>query len=373
MGTQKYITVKENDENKNDDLKNHDHKDKKEKNYKKERLKQKYILIPIVVLIITNGGYIWNFYYRYSLETERSRQICFYIVIICYINILLSYFLAINTKPKQTDFEKILFHEENNLKESYKNYQDNVIKKDFKISFCEFCQKKKFIRSSHCKMCDFCVLNRDHHCPWIANCVGFQNIQYFYNFLIWGFLDITTVIVFFFKFLYNISKIRQNFPELNLTSIKIIYLLLSTILIGIIDFNLLMLLCLLTYETYNNRSQLEGMRQINIEMFFPFKKYNDNKFVIYNMYNVGFLNHFYYSFGNTILHLIFPFPKFKDYNYYEECPNFNGCKLPYQLDMVKMKFGKKGTEIDNLLNSPGNEPSEFLKLSHQVYDGKHIH
>ena len=51
---------------------------------------------------------------------------------------------------------------------------------------CQFCNSKKFVRSSHCRSCQKCILFRDHHCPYTANCIGYGNIQYFFNFLFWG-------------------------------------------------------------------------------------------------------------------------------------------------------------------------------------------
>jgi len=50
---------------------------------------------------------------------------------------------------------------------------------------CEFCNRKKFLRSSHCRTCNVCVLRRDHHCIWIANCVGIGNNRVFFIFCFW--------------------------------------------------------------------------------------------------------------------------------------------------------------------------------------------
>jgi hypothetical protein len=50
-------------------------------------------------------------------------------------------------------------------------------------NFCKKCQNYRPPRAHHCKVCKKCVLKMDHHCPWVANCVGFHNQKYFYQFL----------------------------------------------------------------------------------------------------------------------------------------------------------------------------------------------
>jgi hypothetical protein len=44
---------------------------------------------------------------------------------------------------------------------------------------CPECQTLKTIRSRHCSVCHTCVERFDHHCPWINNCVGVKNHNWF--------------------------------------------------------------------------------------------------------------------------------------------------------------------------------------------------
>ena len=82
---------------------------------------------------------------------------------------------------------------------------------NFMWNNCPFCKIKKFIRTSHCRICNKCVLMRDHHCPYIGNCVGFKNIQYFFNFVFWG--D-TGIIFYIISFIYfkSYSNVKIIIP-----------------------------------------------------------------------------------------------------------------------------------------------------------------
>ncbi len=375
MDETKYINVKDEKQkiNQNSNIM-YNGQNKIENDYQKRKWQEKYIMIPIVVIIINLGGYSWFFYFRYSLKDKNNIKILGNIIIILYIILLLNYFLAVFTKSNVTRYEKILEHEQNNSKESILNYQKNVISEynNENFFFCEFCGRKKFIRSSHCKICNICVLGRDHHCPWIANCVGFKNIHFFYNFLLWGIIDILSVIIFYIKFVINFNYINRNYPELKISPFKLTCLTILIVILVIVILSLLTLFSIVNYEIYNNRTQLEGTRNPNIEMFFYFKKPKPEN-SCYNFYNIGFLNHFYYFIGNSIFHFFFPLPRLRDYNFNEEASIFQICKQPSKLSLVRMIYGNNEEELDKLFNAPGNEPSEFLKLSHKIYDKKHIH
>ena len=60
---------------------------------------------------------------------------------------------------------------------------------------CPDCEVLRTPRSRHCAICNRCVERFDHHCPWINNCVGIHNHNYFLVFLITLTLILFTIAV----------------------------------------------------------------------------------------------------------------------------------------------------------------------------------
>ncbi len=98
--------------------------------------------------------------------------------IIFVILIMYSYFKASLTSCGVSEANKYFYNNFSDDKSITNVSADNYTN-------CEFCNKRKFVRSSHCRTCKVCVMRRDHHCGWIANCVGAGNNRYFFIFCFW--------------------------------------------------------------------------------------------------------------------------------------------------------------------------------------------
>ena len=68
-----------------------------------------------------------------------------------------------------------------------KEYNDllDIVEKGEDVGhFCPYCLVKKNYRTTHCLVCQKCVDEFDHHCFWVGNCIGKNNYDLFFNFLI---------------------------------------------------------------------------------------------------------------------------------------------------------------------------------------------
>ena len=323
---------------------------------RKQKLIAKLIFVPLIMIKIFSSYVLYILYYCYNLKNETDIKYSQFAITIFAICLYISYFLSILTPPTQTNADKYttLNQDNTNKKEIIKLNQSFII--------CEYCQHVKFNRSSHCRVCAQCMSFRDHHCLFINNCVGFNNIQYFVSFLFWG-----SYAIIFDMYVY----LTFTYLQLSLT-IKIISLIdFLGNLFFICNIGGIFVRSLLTI--YNNRTYLETQKQFHIERKCPFfDLYKEqNKLLANNPYNIGFLSHFYYAIGPSLLHFFLPLNKFKTYTLDENCPLFCKAQNPDNIQMLQfyMKSDENYYE-DKIMKS--SDPDLFMKLCHKYYDGYNI-
>ena len=361
------------------------------------------IFIPLISIKILIPFFFYYSYLIYSEHLESDEQGIkndkYFLYTLLFL-IYLCYFLSMKTSSKQMIIENYIYKRINNNKNIYKNNENknrdnfnnnnlnqnekqkennnndietlfnnevkNFNNKDEKLSekityfdlknyneICNYCHIRTFIRATHCLICDECILFKEEHCPYIANCVGFNNIQYFINFLFWciyGLLNYVFICIkCFIRFNVNISI----FP---------LIILISDFAINLIILKLLIQkLYKLLYNIYNNLTQYE----IQIE------ETSNNEKKSLNLFNIGFLSNLYYIIGPTPFHFLFPLPKIKNYGNDENCPIFLKCRFPNRLELIKY-LAKRDPKYKEFLNDIESDPYNYLKLCHNFYDNKYI-
>ena len=374
------------------------------------------IFIPLVSIKILIPFFFHNTYLIYSIHTENIEQEIKYDKYFSYtllFLIYLCYILSIKTSSNQMKIEKYIYKrinhknnnntenninenktkineekneneknnianekgdkkdtnnnsENNNIENIYNNHAINFNNKDEKLSekityfdlknynqVCNYCHIRSFIRATHCLICDECVLFKEEHCPYIANCIGFNNVQYFINLLFWCIYGLTYYTILCIKSFFKSNVKIKMFPIIIMISDFVINLMVLRLLI--------MKLYKLLYKIFCNITQYELQMEEN----------NINEKKSHNLFNIGFLNHFYYIIGPTPFHFFFPLPKIKNYENDENCPIFLKCKFPNKLELVKY-MAKRDPSYKEFLNDIESDPNNYIKLCHNFYDNKNI-
>ena len=271
-----------------------------------------------------------------------------------------------NNNVNKDNNNAINFYDNSDIENIYYNQVKTFINKDEKLSekityfdlknynqICNYCHIRSFIRATHCLICDECILFKEEHCPYIANCIGFNNLQYFINLLFWG----------IYGLVYYIIVCIKSFIKFNIKiNIFILIILISDFSINLIILRALIIkLYKLLYNIYYNVTQYELQMEEN----------NINEKKSHNLFNIGFYNHFYYLIGPTPFHFLFPLPKIKNYGNDENCPIFLKCKFPNRLELVKY-LAKRDPKYKEFLNEVESDPNNYIKLCHNFYDDKNI-
>ena len=266
--------------------------------------------------------------------------------------IYLSYFLSMFTDPSQTNINKKYSVTEESLSKL-----EPKLEKDFWEDYCDYCRCQKFIRSNHCNICNKCVLLKFNHCFFIANCIGFKNVQYVINFLV-------LTICWLYKFQIHCVKYFNKGNNFNF--ILTIFFILNFPLLLILFYYFLSLM----FDVFNNQTKYERKKTNNLlDRYFPLYKCNDtdNKFRFPNVFNIGYLSHFYYLVGNTLLHFFLPLPKNKNYEIEEMCPIFKGCRQFDKIEFVNNMM-KRNESYKNSIKDRYMEPDSYINFCRQKFN-----
>ena len=319
---------------------------------------QKIIFIPIVIFLILIPFLLWEIYLVDLKKDSEIKYIKYLIRIVC-ILIYLCYFLSVFTPSYQTNINKIYKISD----ETFRNKKlEHIFDKDLWDDYCITCQCQKFIRSNHCDICDKCILLKFKHCFFIANCIGFNNIQYMINFLVWGIYGLYKFEILCIKYFHS-TKDSVN------TLIIIDFVLNIPLLIYLLYF-----FAILLFDVYNNQTKYErSHNNILIDKYFMFYKCNDidNKFRFPNIWNLGYLSHLYYIIGPTILHFIFPLPKIKNYTINENCQIFKGCRQFNRLEFIQNMIAKS-EDYKNNIKDKYMEPDNYIQFCKTHHEKNNI-
>ena len=340
-------------------------------NYSRITKKTQYkIYLPMVTIKIISPSFFMLKYIIYSYGNVEDQEYCKYSVCVLTAFILFCYYFAVFSECGQTNVNKYF-----NLNSYFPHRTEDPGSeiqnlKKYVWGDCPFCNIKKYMRTSHCRICNKCVLMRDHHCPFIINCVGFKNIQYFFNFVFWGNVGIFFYIISFIYFNY-FSNVKFDIP----IYIKIL-MYIDVGLSAMFICNITGIMIRLLLVVYNNRTQKENGMGAPVESYCPIcycctncPNFGFKREV--NEYNIGFLSHFYYLIGPTILHFAFPLPKYNNYILSENCPVLRKLCHPDRLDLFKAMV-KINPEKRNLLDEDDSSPDFYLKNCYKFYENKKI-
>ena len=319
---------------------------------------QKIIFGPIISIFIIIQLILWEKYLiNQKNESENSYLKCL-IRLLCVL-ILWCYYLSVFTPSYQTDINKKYKITDDLFKN--KNFE-NIFNKDFWDDYCINCQCQKFIRSTHCDLCNKCILLKFTHCFFIANCIGFNNVQYIINFLFWSICGL-------YKFECLCIKYFQYSQEGISTFIIIDFIINIPLLLYLLYY-----ISRILFDVYNNQTKSDRANNNQlIDKYYMFYKCNDtdNKFRFPNTWNIGYLSHLYYIIGPTILHFIFPLPKIKNYSINEDCAVFKGCKQFNRIELIQNMM-KKSENYKNSIKDKYMEPDAYLEYCNKNYNSNNL-
>ena len=173
-------------------------------------------LVHSAICIISHSFTFHFYYHEENSFFKQSLSTGFYT---CLIMTIINHLLLIFSDPgilEQSKCRKLNEQEMNEFKKQEKE-------RSFNYSFCAKCEIVKPERSHHCYTCNRCVLRFEKHCIWVYNCIGINNLKYYYLFLLYSILSLSFAIIgFIYKVIHYelIPKEECNDEAFLLKSIK---------------------------------------------------------------------------------------------------------------------------------------------------------
>ncbi|CAH0746907.1 unnamed protein product [Bemisia tabaci] len=99
---------------------------------------------------------------------------------------------------------------------------------------CTRCETYRPPRAHHCRICKRCIRHMDHHCPWINNCVGERNQQYFVQFLMYvGVLSLYAIVLVAFSWIKECTYCSEEISIKQTRILHCVILVMESTLFGI--------------------------------------------------------------------------------------------------------------------------------------------
>lgn len=201
--------------------------------------------IPVVVVGAISCLLYYCFYIGFMQQVQPSTPIVSALIFLhfCIFCFAWAYIRAVNTDPGTipANFDTI-------PTELLLTDKDNYDETDWdlaKITFCRKCKRNRPARAHHCSGCDRCILRMDHHCPWVGNCVGFKNVKFFTQFLVYSLISCVIMSCL------SGDLLSRQYPDYEMSTLlsTVCCLSLSAALGGLAGVNVWMIIC--------NRTALE--------------------------------------------------------------------------------------------------------------------
>ena len=158
------------------------------------------------------------------------------------------------------------------VKAGWKRREKNFTSIPDNCLFCTKCKNDRPFRAHHCKHCGKCTLKMDHHCPWVANCVGYGNQKFFYQFLFYAtFGDLVGFIILITRLFYIQSEESNKLEKVVIESVldviwtlrKPIFIVMSSVLAASMTFSIGLLFYFQTKMLMYNSTTIENLTYTN--------------------------------------------------------------------------------------------------------------